>query len=323
MPDRGQAWMAAFHVMRRLGLREVTNRAVATRMREVGVKPGSNRDLGRMVQEFKRYQGSIAHQFLPRVRQMAEGFARSILDTGAMADGARRPDDGEERRRIAKLTDSFARTLTEVAVAAVREIEPQGGGDTSEEPRRTRRPPKLPKTHLRLHVLQAAVESILSVERTGVRTEQPLSGSEIFSQLTASQRKLTNDDHIVRDLKQVALISKVIYRLPGYGGKWWRKDRPLPSTYGPQAKLAKSYQRRGTPLSLTQTENDDEKANVAALLLKAKGGLTTAEIVEALGVAPSQQRKFVLMLRNHRRAKEENKLFRYVDGRYMAPKNRK
>lgn len=282
MPDRGQFEIACYRVMRLDGLRGVTIPAVREMMKKVGVPPGSDRDLSKMVKAWRREQEKIT-ELPPHIVEMAQGLAKSVW---------------------------------EIAFATVNELHLQRGGATEEKPR-TRKKKQPFHGPRRILQLLRAVEFMFRLDATKSLVTRPLSAQEIFRRLTDRQASLTDKSHIDRDLLEVAKLSKVIYRLPGKTGKWWHRDRPLPSDVGSRGQKIKRYVRKGTPLSVKRTANEPIMDDAVTVLLKAEQGLTGPAIADVLKVSDKDRKVFLQMLRNHPRAAAENAKFRRVDGKYV------
>jgi hypothetical protein len=281
MPDRGQVEIACYRVMRSHGLCGVTIRAVEEMMKASRVRPGSYRDLPKMIRRWVREQEKIT-ELPPHIVEMAEAFAK---------------------------------TVWEIAFATTTELDLQLGA-TEEEPRKRKRKQTLQGSGRILQLLRA-VEFLFRPDATKSLVTRPLSGQEIFRRMTDRQASLTDENHIDRDLLEVAQLSRVIYRLPGKMGKWWHRGRPLPSGVGPGGQKIKAYVRNGKPLSVKRTANERIMDDAVTVLLKARKSLTGPAIADELQIPDGNRTAFLEMLRNHLRATDENVRFRRVDGRYL------
>ncbi|MFB9268026.1 hypothetical protein ACFFWD_33665 [Bradyrhizobium erythrophlei] len=152
-------------------------------------------------------------------------------------------------------------------------------------------------------VLKNAVEAILARHRKGSRlVATPLSGREILRRLPSEVAGLSDKPHINRDLSKAAALSTVLYRLNGGKGKWWRSDRDVPPGYG-SGKAKRRYVPRGTELSQTRMGNRPIMEEAVAFMITAGRRVSRPEIIKALGIPAQDRDGFVLMLRNHLRAK--------------------
>lgn len=290
MPNVAQVRMAAYRVMRNVGLPNTTAAAVRRQMVEDGARAGSNRDLPAMVKLFTDEQKNIAR--LPPA--------------------------------VVKLSEQFATRVWEIALATAGEMELQRGG-APEKPRVIRKPPSTPiKGPARLLTLQKIVEFMLRPEANAKSlVREPIAAIDVYRRLTDRQAALTDEDHISRDLQRIEKRSRVIYRVrdprkPSREAKWWRRDRPLPQAYG-DTKVAPRYVPLGTPLSQTRMGNRPLVEDAISFMIISKRPVSRQEICVALKIPVPERAKFSLMLRNHLRAKNP-RYTRDADGNYAVLK---
>ncbi|MEH2488492.1 hypothetical protein [Bradyrhizobium sp. AZCC 2230] len=285
MPNFGQVKMAAYRVMREVGLPNLRTAAVSRQMVKDGARPGSNRDLPAMIRLFIDEQKDIAR--LPPA--------------------------------VVKLAEQFATRVWEIALATAGEMELQRGGSRP-EPRAIRKPQPTPiKGRARLVALQKIVEFMLRPDARGSSlVREPIAAIEVYRRLTDRQAALTDEDHISRDLQRIEKRSRVIYRVrdPRREARWWRRDRTLPQVYG-DTKVAPRYVPRGTPLSQIRMGNRPLVEDAISFMIISKRPVGGQEICDALKVPVPERAKFSLMLRNHLRAKNP-RYTRDADGNYSV-----
>lgn len=283
VPNTAQVRLAAYRVMREFGLVGVTVRRVQERLKADGATVGSYRELSQMVADFKREQSSL-----------------SQLPTA-----------------VVKMAETFASEIWKLALATVSEIELQRSGAATEPETAPRAARKAPRGSDRITVLRKAVEQMLRDDAVASkRVREPISASEIFRLLTKQQAELTSDRDISRDLLEAERRSRVLQRLPGRLGKWWRKDRALPSGYG-AAKPVKGYVSRGTPLSQRRMGNRTLFEDAVSVLITSARKMSWEEIADELGVPAEGRRTFKEMLRNHLRVFEP-RFMRDGQGKYFV-----
>jgi hypothetical protein len=288
MPNVGQVRMAAYRVMREVGLPNITIAAVRRQMVKDGARPGSHRDLPKMVRDFKDQQKDIAR-----------------LPIG-----------------VVKLTVEFATRVWEIAVATAGEMALQRGA-FQPEPRVIRKRQTTPITGTaRIVGLQKAIEFMFRPDARGSSlVREPIAAIDVYRRLTDKQAELADEDHISRDLQKIEKRSRLVYRVrdesnPSRESRWWRRDRPLPTGYGDR-KVTRHYVPRGTPLSQTRMGNRPSMEDAIAYMITSKRRVSREEIVEALGVPVQRRAKFRLMLRNHLRAKNP-RFRRDADGNFSV-----
>lgn len=288
MPNLGQVRMAAYRVMREFGLANTTIAAVRRQMVKDGARPGSYRDLPKMIRDFKEEQ----------------------------KDTARRPP------AVVKLTEQFVTSIWEIALATAAEMVLQQGGGQLEPTVIRKRQSSPVSGKARLLALQKIVEFMFRPDAKGSSLiRQPIAATDVYRRLTDRQAPLTDEDHISRDLQRIEKRSRVVYRVtdptkPSREGKWWRRDRPLPPSYG-DTKVQPRYVSRGTALSQTRMGNRPLVEDAIAFMITSKRPVSRQEILEALDVPMPQRTKFSLMLRNHLRAKNP-RYTRDADGNYSV-----
>ncbi|MEH2500271.1 hypothetical protein V1294_006750 [Bradyrhizobium sp. AZCC 1678] len=292
MPNLGQVRMAAYRVMREVALPNITIAAVRRQMVKDGARPGSHRDLPKMIRDFKDEQKDIVR-----------------LPLG-----------------VVKLTEQFATRVWEIALATAGEMELQRGG-AQPEPRviRKRRPTPIKGT-ARIVALQKTVEFMLRPDARGSSLiREPVAAIDVYRRLTDKQAELTDEYHISRDLQKIEKQSRLVYRVrdesnPSREGRWWRRDRPLPTGYGDR-KVTTRYVPRGTSLSQIRMGNRPLVEDAISFMITSKHPVSRQEIMEALDVPIQQRAKFALMLRNHLRAKNP-RFTRDADGNFSVVQRR-
>jgi hypothetical protein len=280
MPDVGQVHTACLRVMQLHGLAGVTTPNVEKMMRKVGVPAGSRRDLGPMVQDWKRQQRNIA--VVPgHIVQQAQAFATTVWE------------------------------MASAAAAEARLQEPL----TAPRKRKTKPKQQLRSTP-RLAALQTAVELLFRPNAPpAVLIRKPIRANDLLGLLTDKQRELTDSHHFSRDLDKIAKRSKLFCKVPGPGQVTYFRNEPV-SSDGASPQKRKTYVKKGSPISHVRAANQQLMNDVLTVLAKVRAGLTELEIADRLGIAREERPKFFQMLRNQPRARKPR--WTFSGDRYVA-----